>query len=54
METAITQRRTQMKENSGLEQSLTKAQGELERLQAELKDEEGDAADEVDELNSEV
>lgn len=43
-----------LKSNATLEQQLTREQGELERLQGELKDEEVDAVDEVEELNSEV
>ncbi|GAA5863806.1 hypothetical protein JCM1840_005773 [Sporobolomyces johnsonii] len=44
---------TGMKANSELEQQVYRLQGELERLQQELKDEEADAV-EVAELNSEV
>ncbi|BGO97572.1 hypothetical protein RTG_01511 [Rhodotorula toruloides ATCC 204091] len=46
-------RLTKMKANSELEQQVYRLQGELERLQQELKDEEAEAVDAM-ELNSEV
>lgn len=53
MLTAQADRLAILKQNVDLEQTLYRCQGELERLQQELKDEEGDAV-EVTELNSEV
>ncbi|BGP05902.1 hypothetical protein JCM10049v2_001721 [Rhodotorula toruloides] len=46
-------RLSKMKANSELEQQVYRLQGELERLQQELKDEEAEAVDAMD-LNSEV
>lgn len=46
-------RLTEMKANSEREQQVYRLQGELERLQQELKDEEAEAVDAL-ELNSEV
>lgn len=53
MLTAQADRLAILKQNVDLEQSLYRCQGELERLQQELKDEEGDAVEDT-ELNSEV
>lgn len=54
MNKATAERVHRMKSNTALERSVHNKQVELEKLQEELKDEEVDAADEVDVLNSEV